>query len=73
MQIFVKTLTGKTITLEVRARQRQKARPEGGGLEADFGTRAVFCFAVRFRACPLKPGFEVSVVTAEQGFRAGFR
>lgn len=42
MQIFVKTLTGKTITLEVRARPGSSRGLKEGGPEADFGTRAAF-------------------------------
>lgn len=42
MQIFVKTLTGKTITLEVWPGGVRKSRPECGP-EVELGTRAAFC------------------------------
>ena len=48
MQIFVKTLTGKTITLEVRARPGRSRGLKEGGPEAGFGTRAAFRRATRF-------------------------
>ena len=62
MQIFVKTLTGKTITLEVRARPGRSRGLKEGGPEADLGTRAAFRGTTRLWAAFLKSDLEVSVV-----------